>query len=92
MHHHCPEIHKHFLDFNKRAWENSLKSIALFQEQTETLINGLFEQINWLPEEGRRIADDIFAISKQSLHNYKTYMDQQYRKLLEIFPETDIQR
>jgi len=92
MHQYCQEINRQIIDFNQKAFENGFRSMALFQEQTETLINGFFEQINWLPEEGRRIADDCFKVYKQSLQNYKSYLDDQYRKLMEIFQQTGSQR
>lgn len=76
------QYNKKLIELSKQAFDRSLSSLNLFEEQTLKVINGFYEQASWLPEEGKRLVDEWFIVSRQGLESYKLFIDEQYQKML----------
>ncbi len=72
---------KQMIDFQKTAIENTYNAVTMLQDHTEMVSNTLFEQANWVPEEGRRVAGQWTETFKKGRNDLKAAMDDNYDKL-----------
>ena len=75
---------KQMVAFNKTTFENSLKSIALVQEQTDQMTKAMVDQAAWLPDEGKKALDSLATAKKNAFDNFKTTMDDYFKKAEEF--------
>jgi hypothetical protein len=75
---------KQMVAFNKTIFENSLKGIALLQEQNEKMAKVMIDQATWLPDEGKKALDSWAAAYKSVFDNFKTMMDDNFKKAEEF--------
>lgn len=74
---------KQMVEFNKSAFENSFKGIALLQEQAEQMAKTMRDQATWLPDEGKKAIDGWAAAYKSTYGNFKKIMDDNFKKVEE---------
>ncbi len=68
------------VEFNKTAYENSLKGITMLQEQNEKMTKTMIDQATWLPDEGKKALDSMAEFYKSAFDNFKTIMDDNFKK------------
>ncbi len=71
---------KQMVTFNKTAFDNSLKGIAMLQEQTDQITKTMVDQATWLPDEGKKALDSMATAYKSAFDNFKTTMDDYFKK------------
>jgi polyhydroxyalkanoate synthesis regulator phasin len=81
------KMFKQMLTFNKTAFENSLKGITMLQEQNDKMAKTMIDQATWLPEEGKKALDNMSTAYKSAFDNFKTAMDDYFKKAEEYISE-----
>ncbi len=76
---------KQILDFNKSALDNAYKAMCLLQEQSEKMSQATLEQASWLPEEGKKVVNDLSAAYKKGRDDFKKSIDEAFKKAEEYF-------
>jgi hypothetical protein len=65
----------------KTSFDNAFSTIAIFQDQTEQMMNIFLESNPCIPEEGKKAILDWAKSYKKSREDYKTAVDESYKKL-----------
>ena len=78
-------IAKQMIDMQKTTFDNTFNAMVMFQDHTEKVANTLFEQANWLPEEGKRFVNQWTEMFRKGRDDVKTAMDDNFSKLLDHF-------
>jgi hypothetical protein len=78
---------KQMTEFNKTAYENSFKGIALFQEQAEKMTKTMIDQATWLPDESKNALESWATAYKSAYDNFKTMMDESFKKAEEYLSD-----
>ena len=76
---------KQMVQFNKTAFDNGFSAMKIAQEQGEKMLTAFLEQASWLPEEGRKAVSDWVVANKKGCDDFKSAMDDNYKKLEEFF-------
>jgi hypothetical protein len=76
---------KQMIDFQKTTFDNTFNAMVMLQDQAERMANTLLEQATWLPEEGRKAIRDWVAAYKNGREEFKTNVDQSFKKVEEFF-------
>jgi polyhydroxyalkanoate synthesis regulator phasin len=83
------QIAKQMIQFNKTAFDNTFDAITVLQEQTEKLIAMYMDQAPLLPEEGKKVIADWMKAYKEGREEFKTAVDENYKKVEEFFTGDD---
>ncbi len=75
------QIVKQMLNFNKSSFNNAFNTLAMAQEQTETMGKSFIEQAAWLPAEGKKAVQDWLDACKKGREEYKKLIDDAYKKV-----------
>ena len=78
------QILKQMIDFNRTTFNNTFNTGTLIQDQIERMANTVLDQATWIPAEGRDAIDNWVEAYKSGLGNYKSYIDESYRKVEEF--------
>jgi hypothetical protein len=62
---------KQMFDASEKTLEDGFRSLAVFQERTEKMMNGLWSESPLFPETGKKVFRDWFSGSKKSLDEYR---------------------
>ena len=81
-------IAKQMIDFNKTTFDNAFHSMVMLQEQTEKMVNTLWQQTPWLPEDGKKVLDQWVKLYKKGRDDFKKAVDQNFKKAEALFVET----
>jgi hypothetical protein len=65
----------------KTSFDNTFSTIAVFQDQTEQMMNIFLENNPCVPEEGKKALLDWGKAYKKSREDYKSAVDESYKKL-----------
>jgi polyhydroxyalkanoate synthesis regulator phasin len=79
------QIARQMIQFTKTTFDNTFDAITVFQEQTEKLIGTYLEQAPIIPEEGKKAITDWMKAYKKSREEFKTAVNDNYKKLEESF-------
>lgn len=79
------QIVKQMVDFNKATLDNAFNAINLVQEQTERLGQSTLDQATWIPEEGKKVINDLIAAYKKGRDELKKNIDDAFVKVEEYF-------
>lgn len=82
------QIAKQMLVFNKTAFDNNFRAMQALQEQTERLVGRFWEKSPMFPEEGKKAVSDWMAAYKKGCEDFKSAMDDNFKKVEEFFKET----
>ncbi|MCK8602872.1 hypothetical protein [Desulfoferrobacter suflitae] len=82
------QMFKQMIDFNKTAFDNAFNSMAMLQEQAERMTGMVLEQATWLPKEGKKVIDEWVKAYKKGRENFKSSMEDSFKKVEEFFAET----
>lgn len=79
------QILKQMIEFNQATFNNTFQAMVLLQDQFERIAQTAIEQANWLPAEGRKAIENWVEAYKTGRDNYKSYMDDSYKKVEKYF-------
>lgn len=83
------QIAKQMLQFNKTAFDNSVKAMTLVAEQNEKMMEAFLGQASWLPEDGQKAIKDWMESYKKGCQDYKKMVDDNYAKVETFFGESE---
>ncbi len=78
---------KQILDFNKSVLDNAFNAMSLVQEQSEKMAQATLAQATWLPEEGKKVINDLTAAYKKGRDDFKKGVDEAFKKAETYFKE-----
>ncbi|HTZ40518.1 MAG TPA: hypothetical protein VMB77_10185 [Syntrophales bacterium] len=81
------EMFKQLFDFNKNAYETSLKNMNLYQEQMEKMINLYIDQAVGMPDESKKAAKEWASMYKKVFADFQKLMDDNHKKIGTFFQE-----
>ena len=76
---------KQVIDFNKATLDNAYNAMSLLQEQAERFGQSTLDQATWLPEEGKKVINDLSAAYKKGRDDFKKGIDEAFKKVEEYF-------
>ncbi len=79
------KIAKQMIDFNKAAFNNTFNTMTALQEQTEKMVTGLMDKAPWLPEQGKKVVEDLSDSYKQGCENFKNCVDENFKRVESLF-------
>jgi polyhydroxyalkanoate synthesis regulator phasin len=76
---------KQMIDFQKAAFDNTFTAVTMLQDQAERMVNTVIDQATWLPEESRRVIDEMVGAYKKGRTDLKGVMDENFEKMTDLF-------
>ena len=76
---------KQMIDFQKTTFDNTFTAVTMLQDQAERMFNTMIEQTTWLPEESRRVIDEMVGAYKKGRTDFKGAIDENFVKLADLF-------
>jgi len=76
---------KQMIDFQKAAFDNTFTAVTMLQDQAERMVNTVIDQASWLPEESRRVIDEMVGAYKKGRTDFKGVMDENFEKMTDLF-------
>ena len=76
---------KQMIDFQKTAFDNTFTAVTMLQDQAERMVNTVIDQATWLPEESRRVIDEMVGAYKKGRTDFKGVMDENFEKMTDLF-------
>jgi len=76
---------KQIISFNKATLDNAFNAMSLLQEQAERFGQTTLEQATWLPEEGKKVINDLTVAYKKGREDYKKGIDDAFKKVEAYF-------
>jgi polyhydroxyalkanoate synthesis regulator phasin len=76
---------KQMIDFQKAAFDNTFTAVTMLQDQAERMVNTVIDQAAWLPEESRRVIDEMVGAYKKGRTDFKGVMDENFEKMTDLF-------
>ena len=73
------------IDFNKATLDNAFNAMSLLQEQAERFGQSTLEQATWMPEEGKKVINDLIGAYKKGREDFKKGIDEAFKKVEEYF-------
>jgi len=64
------DMYKQMLEVNKRIFDSSFSAMLLWQDQTESMVNTVMEQANWIPEDSKKAFGSWVKTYKQNLEEF----------------------
>ncbi len=80
---------KQFLDFQKRAFENSYSTILKFQDHSEKITDTFFTDNSQVPEEGKKILKEWKLAFLNYQTDLKTSVDEGFTKMEDYLSGTE---
>jgi len=79
------QIAKQMMELNKAIFDNTFKSMAFLQDQTEKLVFRITEKTPWIPDEGKRAINEWVNSYKKGIEYFKSCTDETYKKAIDYF-------
>lgn len=79
------KIAKQMITFQKSVFENSYHAMNMVFEQTANMANSFIKQMPMVPEESKKVMDDVMGFYKKSRDDYKKAVDEAFKKMEEMF-------
>jgi polyhydroxyalkanoate synthesis regulator phasin len=79
------KIGKQMINFQKSLFENSYYAMNMVFEQTESMVNSFIKQMPMVPEESKKVMNDVLGFYKKSRDDFKKAVDDGFAKMEEIF-------
>lgn len=76
----------YWLDLQKAAFDNGYGAMTMAQDHGEKLVQTLFEQAAWFPEESKRLLDQWVDMAKKGRDDFKSAVDDHFNQLGSFFP------
>lgn len=81
------QIAEQMIGFNKSAYDHNIKTMSGLHEQTERVINKLWQKAPMFPEEGKKAVSDWMTAYKKGCEDLKNSMDDNYKKVEDFFKD-----
>jgi len=81
------EMFKQLFDFNKSAYETSLKNVNMLKEQMEKMTNLYIDQAVGMPEQTKKAAKECVSMYKKGCDDFQNLIGDNYRKIGMFFEE-----
>lgn len=75
------QVWQQIMEFNQAVYDNTMNTMALFQEQTERMMTLSLEQAAILPKEGKKIATEWLKAYKHGEETFKKAVDVSFKNL-----------
>ncbi|OPY84765.1 MAG: hypothetical protein A4E71_02535 [Smithella sp. PtaU1.Bin162] len=85
------QITRQIMEFNKAIVDNTFKSMALLQDQTEKLVFRFMEKVPWIPNEGKKAMNKWVNFYKKGIEDFKSCTDENYNKAMDYFSRDQTQ-
>jgi polyhydroxyalkanoate synthesis regulator phasin len=76
---------KQMIDFQKATFDNTFTAVTMLQDQAERMVNTVIDQATWLPEESRRVIDEMVGAYKKGRTDFKGAIDENFMKMADLF-------
>ena len=76
---------KQMIDFQKATFDNTFTALTMLQDQAERMVNTVIDQATWLPEESRRVINEMVGAYKKGRTDFKGAIDENFVKLADLF-------
>jgi polyhydroxyalkanoate synthesis regulator phasin len=76
---------KQMIDFQKATFDNTFTAVTMLQDQAERMVNTVIDQATWLPEESRRVIDEMAGAYKKGRTDFKGAIDENFVKMADLF-------
>jgi hypothetical protein len=76
---------KQMIDFQKATFDNTFTAVTMLQDQAERMVNTVIDQATWLPEESRRVIDEMAGAYKKGRTDFKGVIDENFVKMADLF-------
>ena len=76
---------KQMIDFQKATFDNTFTAVTMLQDQAERMVNTVIDQATWLPEESRRVIDEMVGAYKKGRTDFKGAIDENFEKMTDLF-------
>jgi polyhydroxyalkanoate synthesis regulator phasin len=76
---------KQMINFQKNLFENSYHAMNMVCEQTETMMDGFIKQMPMVPENSKKVMDDVLGFYKKSRDDFKKTIDEGFTRMEDIF-------
>jgi hypothetical protein len=86
------QIVRQMLEFNKAAFDNNFKAMALLQDQTENFVSRFLEKAAWMPDDGKKAINKWLDVYKKGRTDFKVCADENYRKAVDFFAQSPTQK
>ncbi len=73
------QIANQMLAFKKFAFDNTCNTMALFQEQTEKMLNFYLDQATFLPRESKKMLTEWLNASRTGREFFKKFMEDGFK-------------
>ena len=70
--------------YQRNTFNNAYQAVVLFQDQAERVTNTLLDQVNGLPEEGRKLVGTWAENYRKGLKQYKDAVDEGFNRVEEL--------
>lgn len=80
---------KQVITFQKSLFENSYHAMNMIFEQTENMVNSFIKQMPMVPEESKKVMDDVIGFYKKSRDDFKKTVDEGFKKMEEMLVPTE---
>jgi polyhydroxyalkanoate synthesis regulator phasin len=81
-------IAKQMVDFQRSAFEHTYQTAALVQEHMEKMASTTVREMEWLPEEGKRMIEEWTGNCRKGRSELKKAMDDQFDVFSGAFGQT----
>ncbi|KFZ44500.1 hypothetical protein DS62_11675 [Smithella sp. SC_K08D17] len=79
------KIVRQMIEFNKMAFDNTFRVMAILQDQSENFFSRFLERATWLPDDGKNAVNEWLGNYKKGREYFKDYIDQNYKKATDYF-------
>jgi hypothetical protein len=76
---------KQMINFQKATFDNTFTAVTMLQDQAERMVNTVIDQATWLPEESRRVIDEMAGAFKKGRTDFKGAIDENFMKMADLF-------
>lgn len=81
------DMYKQMLEVNKRIFDSSFGAMLLWQDQTESMVNTIMEQANWIPEDSKKAFGSWVKTYKRTLEDFHQAVGEGFKKVEEAYGE-----
>ena len=75
------EITKQVIDFQKMSFSNWYNAMAMVQDQTTSAMDMVLDQSTWVPEDGRKAAQNWLNVCQEERNRFKVYVDESFSSM-----------
>jgi hypothetical protein len=75
------EITKQVIDFQKMSFSNWYNAVAMVQDQTTSAMDMVLDNSTWVPEDGRKAAQNWLNACQEERNRFKVYVDEGFSSM-----------